>query len=56
MEIMDPARVLTEFDLFDGLDQQTQQQMAGHMHMHTYPSGQVIVLAGDTQHGSLFGG
>jgi CRP-like cAMP-binding protein len=34
--------------LFDTLDQQTQQQIAEHMHHHTFPAGQVIVLSGET--------
>lgn len=47
MEMIDPARALTQFDLFYGLDQQTQKQVIEHMHTHTYLAGRVIVLAGE---------
>jgi CRP-like cAMP-binding protein len=38
---------LAHFALFEGLDEQTWQWMTGHMHQHTYPAGQLIVLAGE---------
>ena len=43
----DSARILSRFVLFAELDKQTRQQMAGHMHQHVHPAGQVIVLSGE---------
>jgi CRP-like cAMP-binding protein len=43
----DMANALTCFALLRELDQPARRQVAEHTHAHTYPAGQVIVLAGE---------
>jgi CRP/FNR family transcriptional regulator len=45
-----PARVLSQFPLFDRLDAPAQEHIGSYMHRHTYAEDQVIILANEPTH------